>query len=355
MNKNALLAKEFIQKSKDYTSDLSIGEIDDKHKHILAAAYKEYEDQEKWQNFRNWSGQSDQLSPLDLRVEFLRNKVTSRKVLKFLYVKIFRRLVQKFQWSTMLDDYHAIQMIGGEDLLKENPISQTPNFGNYCLINNVEINQRWARYIYLLKRILAEDLVKKNSIWVDIGPFYGGLQGLVKKYVPESKIILVDFHHQLCRSYIYLKNLYPDTVHIFPDDVIKYKNLKSLPSSSIMYVPVSYYHLIENEKVDLASNFFSLGEMRRLHFENYIYSNLFKTASSKYLVNRFVSSPFFEKTYDTDLTLLDYLDSDSKISYFDIFPIHHYAIYNREVFGTKGFRNVSSPYFELIIKQKSSK
>ncbi len=350
-----MLAKEFIKKSKDYTSDLSINEIDDKHKHILVAAYKEYEDQEKWQNFRNWSAQNDQLSPLDFRVEFLRKKVTLKKTLKFLYVKIFRRLVQKFQWSTMLDDYHVIQMIGGEDLLKENPVSQTPNFGNYCLIGNVEINQRWARYIYLLKRILTEDLVKKDSIWVDVGPFYGGLQGLVKKYVPDSKIILVDFHHQLCRSYIYLKNLYPDAAHIFPDDVIKYKNLKGLPSGSIMYVPVSYYHLIENGKVDLASNFFSLGEMRRLHFENYISSNLFKIASSKYLVNRFVSSPFFEKTYDTDITVMDYFDYDSHVSYFDMFPMHHYTILKREVLGTKGFRNVSSPYFELIIKKNKSR
>jgi hypothetical protein len=203
-----------------------------------------------------------------------------------------------------------------------------------------------------LKRILIEDLVKKDSIWVDIGSFYGGLQGLVKKYVPDSKIVLVDFHHQLCRSYIYLKTLFPDAVHIFPNDVKKYKNLKNLPSGSIMYVPVTYYHLIANGKVDLVSNFFSLGEMRRLFFKKYINSQLFKKASSKFLVNRFVSSPFFEKTYDTDITILDYVDANSKVTYFDVFPLHHYAIYNREVLGTKAFRNVSSSYFELIIKVK---
>jgi hypothetical protein len=72
------------------------------------------------------------------------------------------------------------------------------------------------------------------------------------------------------------------------------------------------------------------------------------------LVNRFVSSPFFEKTYDTDITVMDYIDYDSQVSYFDMFPMHHYAIYNRDVLGAKGFRNVSSPYFELIIKKDKS-
>jgi putative sugar O-methyltransferase len=352
LNANISLANEFIKNSKDYKSDLSINEIDNKHRQIITAAYKEFEDQENWQNFRNWSQQNDCLSPLDFRVVFFRKKVTFKKTLMFFYMLIFNRLVRKFQWATMFDDYHAIELIGGGSLLKENPISKTPNSGNYCLINNVEINQRWARYIYLLKRILIEDLVKKDSIWVDIGSFYGGLQGLVKKYVPDSKIVLVDFHHQLCRSYIYLKTLFPDAVHIFPNDVKKYKNLKNLPSGSIMYVPVTYYHLIANGKVDLVSNFFSLGEMRRLFFKKYINSQLFKKASSKFLVNRFVSSPFFEKTYDTDITILDYVDANSKVTYFDVFPLHHYAIYNREVLGTKAFRNVSSSYFELIIKVK---
>ena len=56
----------------------------------------------------------------------------------------------------------------------------------------------------------------------------------------------------------------------------------------IQGLKIDYYqyltYKIENGKVDLASNFFSLGEMRRLHFENYTSSKLFKMASSKYLV-----------------------------------------------------------------------
>ena len=40
-----------------------------------------------------------------------------------------------------------------------------------------------------------------------------------------------------------------------------------------------------------------------------------------YLVNRFVSAPFFEKTFDSDLSILDYLKSEKSPDYFDIFPI----------------------------------
>ena len=46
-----------------------------------------------------------------------------------------------------------------------------------------------------------------NKIWIDVGSYYGGVAGLVKKYFPEIRIILVDFHHQLCRSYLYLSEL----------------------------------------------------------------------------------------------------------------------------------------------------
>jgi hypothetical protein len=70
LNANISLANEFIKNSKDYKSDLSINEIDNKHRQIITAAYKEFEDQENWQNFRNWSQQNDCLSPLDFRVVF---------------------------------------------------------------------------------------------------------------------------------------------------------------------------------------------------------------------------------------------------------------------------------------------
>ena len=36
-------------------------------------------------------------------------------------------------------------------------------------------------------------------------------------------------------------------------------------------------------------------------------SEYYRDSDYLYLINRFVSSPFFEKTYDSDLNILDYL------------------------------------------------
>ena len=71
------------------------------------------------------------------------------------------------------------------------------------------------------------------------------------------------------------------------------------------------------------------------------------------MVNRYVSAPFFDKTYDSDLTVLDYVNNSRKITYFDVFPMTHYLITKRKLFGESRFRNVSSNYFELISSKKS--
>lgn len=348
------LAKEFIKNAPDFEKDLVIDDIDDKHKKIVSNAYTQTNlNAAFWKNFRNWSGQGDGLTPKDFFVDVIGNNKSLINTAKFFYAKIFRRLQERFYWATLRDDVELIKKIGAENILKENPVSRSPNPGKYCIVDGFEINQRWARYVYLTKRILENNLLGRSGVWVDVGPFYGGLQGLLKRYIPNSRIVLVDFHHQLCRSYIYLKTLYPDATHIFPNQVIQYTNLESLPENSILYVPVSSYELIKDSKVDLVTNFFSLGEMRRSHFRNYMTSGLFMNAKNVFLVNRFVSAPFFEKTYDSDLNVIDYLSDKRKVAYFDVFPMHHYQLIDREILNHKEFRNTSSSYFELLSKSNT--
>ena len=66
--------------------------------------------------------------------------------------------------------------------------------------------------------------------------------------------------------------------------------------------------------------------MRKQIFLEYMNSNAFKNLDIAFLVNRFVSSPFFEKTYDSDLNIMDYSNSGRNLSYFDIFPIHNFFL-----------------------------
>jgi putative sugar O-methyltransferase len=353
MNNNFnFLAHEFILNSPKFEADLSIQEIDTKHQGIVGNAYKKMNEKKFWENFRNWSEQSDGIAPVDFFVDVFGPRASFRNIARYIYTKIFLRQQEKFYLSSLRDDLEAIKKIGGKKFFVENKVSDTPGGSRYCLIDGIQINLRWARYIYLLSRIINNNLIADGDIWVDVGPFYGGLQGLVKKYLPNCRMVLVDFHHQLCRSYIYLKTIHPDSEHIFPKDVSKYKNLNDLPKNSFLYVPVSEFSTISNSAdVDFVSNFVSLGEMRREHFNTYMTSQLFTRSKFMYLVNRFVSAPFFEKTYDSDITFLDYLNVNRKIQYFDIFPIHHYLLMNRTVLGSLSYRNISSSYFEIISKQ----
>ena len=70
------------------------------------------------------------------------------------------------------------------------------------------------------------------------------------------------------------------------------------------------------------------------------------------MVNRFVSAPFFEPTYDNDLNIFDYIKRNFKITYFDVFPIHHYKNVYRKVLNKSSYRPISSPYFEQIMINK---
>jgi len=174
------------------------------------------------------------------------------------------------------------------------------------------------------------------------------LQGLVYKYRPESICIMVDFHHQLCRSYMYLKQQYPDANHVFPSQVDDFFSTERQAHGSFVYLPVQRFDLISSRQAALVSNFFSLGEMRREFFTSYWQSPLFKNAKCQYLVNRFISAPYFEPTYDSDITVADYLNGAREKQYFDVFPMHHFLQIKRKLFGRKVPRNTSSSYFELV-------
>jgi putative sugar O-methyltransferase len=353
INNLELLAEKFIQHSPDFYSDMSISDVDKKHQGIVFSAYQEAKkNKNSWGSFRNWSGQSDGLSPVYLSFDLCKKNGYLKTLIRFFYVKLFKSSEDKCFRSTLEDDLQIMKQIGADRLLAENPASGTLGANSYCMIEGFAINQRWARYIYLLKRILDLNLISNDEIWVDIGSFYGGLQGLVKKYNPDVKIVMVDFHHQLCRSYIYLCSLYPDATHILPNQLNDFINLENLPKGAIVYVPVSSYDKIQSARVQLTSNFFSFGEMRRQHFLNYMNSELFTKAKKTYLVNRFVSAPFFEKTYDSDLNVFDYISDQKIVEYFDIFPMHHYQLIKRNILGGNFFRNTSSSYFELIAQSK---
>jgi putative sugar O-methyltransferase len=350
------LADYFIRHSPGFDRDLELSEIDNKHTEILKSAYQIIRSGQAFgrRNFRSWAGQSDLGVPAQINARTIQAQGLPRTLLRYAYRKLFKRRDDAFLLATLLDDMAAIKQLGGAELLAENPVDATPGVVDFYCIEGTSINLRWLRYLYLARRILGPGFLPRGGVWVDVGSYYGGLQGLVRKYHSTARLVLVDFHHQLCRSFIYLSQLFPDARHIAPAQLREYPSVQAIPEGGIMYVPVSDYALLKDETVDLVTNFFSLGEMRREFFRSYVTSPLFTQARKAYLVNRFVSAPYFDKTYDTDVALPDYLSTTRQIEYLDVFPIHHYLLVRRAVFGLEGFRNASSPYFEMITSPAGS-
>ena len=337
------LSATFLASSPSVESDSIIHDLDEKHKRIVSSAVMNLRFLDST-NFRNWSEQSDLGAP----AQFSLASGLFLGVIRPAYVKLFRRAREREVLRAFMDDLKIIDEIGAHELLRHNPVRETPGVTHFFDYKGLSVNYRWLRYIYLLKRITDMGIINHGGIWVDIGSYYGGLQGLVHKYSPKARVVLVDFHHQLCRSYIYLSMVHPNANHILPDMIKSFPSLIDVPEGSFIYVPVTDFGLISNESVDLVTNFFSFGEMKRNTFLNYFNSRLIRDSRILYLVNRFVSSPFFEPTYDSDLTVLDYLTSHRITTYFDVFPIHHYYLHYREIFGSAAARNTSSSYFEYV-------
>ena len=351
-NSSPELADFFIKNSSTFFNDRQIQTLDEKHRKIINSAYELIDAKEAFseENFRNWSGQTDLSTPVQLNAANLKAEGLLKYLAVYLLKKIFLHRSESLKYSSLLDDFYLVCRQSGLDFIEENPVSKTPGVSNSFRYKGCHVNFRWLRYLYLSNRILKFSGLGDEFTWIDVGTYYGGLQGLVRKYRPEAKIILVDFNHQLCRSFIYLSKLFPDSTHVMPDSLHSSLTETEIPKGSFVYVPVECYDKLKGLKADLYSNFFSFGEMPEDVLGDYLSSDTFKNAKFLYLVNRVASSPDFEQIYDNQTTILDYQLEKRNVEYFDLFPIHHYNVFRRELFGRKAPRNYSSNYFEALLK-----
>lgn len=346
---NLQLSEEFISNTDNFFSE-NYDDIDSKHNKIIKKFYSEIEKNKNYfeKYLRNWSMQEDHSCPPQLSVLKIKN-LGLYNVLRFYLLRKIYNIINYEHERAFFDDLHILRLNCDRNILEKNPVHLTPGCNNfYESKDNLITNYRWNRYLYIGERIISNKLLENKDIWIDIGPYYGGLQSIVKKEYPKINMVLVDFKHQLCRSYIFLKQLFKNSNHIFPNHLNE-DYFNSNLENCIIYVPVEKYHLLNSVKVKLITNIFSFGEMKENIFKNYLNSDVYKNSKYKYLINRFVSSPFFEKTYENSTNFLDYVNRD-KIKFFDIFPIHHYQSPKRKLFGTIKNRPMSSPYFELLLE-----
>ena len=349
---NIKLINEFISSCSNFWNE-DISEIDNKHFNIVSQFEKTYKKNiEKFsREIIDWEAHSDNGSPFQITFHHLKKTNLSTIVKNSLKEILKILLSRQYDKQSFLDDVDIIKKTGGYKLLKEFPAHLSDLRQNvYFLEKNVSATYRWLRYIYISNIIINKKLLHNNEIWVDIGSYYGGVQSILKSKYQNTTFFLVDFNHQLCRSYVYLKNIYPEVNHILPDTINHIKDINSIEKGSIVYLKVKDFQKINSLKVNLITNFFSFGEMKRNTFYSYFNSDIINNANILYLINRFVSSPFFEKTYDSDLNIFDYLNEKFSNDYFDIFPMHHYYKFRRKLFNRMSNRPISSPYFEMILK-----
>jgi putative sugar O-methyltransferase len=303
-------------------------------------------------HIRTWSRQDDMGVPIQLRrlgnfdMFFLQNLFRFiRQLLPKQWLKIY------FQKSALLDDLEIILNKEFDEILKSNPINNTPFVRDIYSYKQFKFNSRYLRYVYITGQIIKYGLLEKDKsqIHVDIGNFYGGLQALLKRFFPQTTFISVELPHQLYRSYLFHEEMFPSVdKFVGLQEFRKFVSNNDRQPSFVYLLPQNFDDIGSLEKIDLLTNFLSFGEMSDENFQSYFKSATMEKTKKFYFVNRFISSPSIDPTFDSKIHLPNYLLKGRQVRLLDIFPIHHYMITYRRLLGKNGFRNASSPQFELI-------
>ena len=178
-----------------------------------------------------------------------------------------------------------------------------------------------------LNGLIDKDLISQIKSVLDLGGCYGGYISLLAKDNPNRSYILVDLGENIPLAAYYLSQNHP----LMKIKILNNENDKFVPEiNSFTLIPAHLFRLIKDEKVDLLCNFVSLAEMSRLHFEEYINSNIYKNSKILHLVNRFVSSPIFSRGSNphtwlkSTQNLTNYKLENRENKFFDVFPLYHF-------------------------------
>lgn len=303
-------------------------------------------------HIRTWSMQDDMGVPvqfrrlLDLDTFFFENLFRYLRSLNPL-----RFLSSYFQRAALLDDLQIVQESGASSILLANPVDKTPHVRDVYRRGPYKFNARYLRYIYISSQIRKYNLLseEKSQIHLDIGNFYGGLQALLKQYYPKTTFISVELPHQLFRSYLFHSEVYPETEKIVGlKQFSSYMRITNRKAAFVYLLPQDFDEIGELCEIDLMSNYLSFGEMSNDNFNRYLGSRTIECAKKFHFVNRFISNPRFDPTFEAEIKFPDYLIPGTRTKFLDVFPMHHYAITKRRLLGRKGYRNASSSQFELI-------
>lgn len=234
------------------------------------------------------------------------------------YLRYFRTYTYR-KW--LIDCLLVLKGCGYDDLLKKYPCNPIGNPVTFRY-EGYNYTYRWVKQIYylgLMRRILG-DKIKGNFIALDLGSGWGIFSSLLKQERPASHHILVDFPEMLLLAHYFLGKCFPEAKIAGVKEIRDQEALSRtfIEKYDFVLIPVTFYKNLKGETVDLYTNFASLLEMKREWFDHYLKSAPFLTSKYFYTVNRIISQP----TYDTDITLLDYVRNKPKeVLHFATHPI----------------------------------
>tara|TARA_B100000401_G_scaffold425571_1_gene355387 strand:- start:91 stop:1152 length:1062 start_codon:yes stop_codon:yes gene_type:complete len=350
---------EISKKLWEISLNTNTDELDQKHVSIISSAKKNSFNKVK-RNYRSWEMQSDHEVPFQFNFFSLRSYGLT-KYLRYLLATLKNDFIYGTnKCSSFFDDIEIIKLLNGFDILEKCPVHKSPgNTIAFFLNKNISANLRWLRYIYFAS-ILRKycHFENKSPIILDIGSYYGGFQYVTKNIFSNSKHILVDFPHQLARSALFLGESFPNAkIYSIHDNnsLNEFFHNESIQDYDFLLLTTDYYHKFSDiysfSDLDLLTNFYSLGEMTKNDFKKYLNSKILINAKQIYFCNRFDSSPFYEPTYESKLSILDYLVDGFNIELSQSSGIHNYIMTPRKLFGKKKVRPTSSRYFDLILKK----
>ena len=333
--------------------------IDKKHQSITNDA-KKIKFEKFLKKYRNWHRHDDIGSPYQFNFYSLKKHGFLNFLKYTLQVNFFNfpYTSTSKQRNFFFDDLEIIKLINSYDILVNCPVHQSP--GNniaYFINKDISANVRWLRYIYFtgVLRNYFKDIENPKFI-VDIGSFYGGFQYVMKKTFSKSKNVLVDFPHQLARSAIFLTKAFPESkiFAIYNQQTLNQYYENANKDYDFLFITNEKFNEFSErfdftlQKIDLVTNFASLGEMNKESFKMYIDSKIMNNSKTTYFYNRYDSSPFYEKTFQEKTTIFDYLLKNHKVVLNRNSGIHAYQMPLRKLFGQKKSRPISSGYFDLI-------
>lgn len=257
------------------------------------------------------------------------------------------------------DTFQVLEAEHALDLLGRHPAAGTPGAPFTYSIKGYSFNLRWARHIYfhnLLQKHLGGEIRKrKRFISMDIGSSYGIFSSIFTAEYPNSTQVLVDFPDQHLLAYYYIAKTFPEARIGTLSDLLTQQTItrEFLEQFDFVLAPVATYEMFAANSVDMVTNFFSFGEMRREWFMGYIQGKAFQTAEFFFTSNRIESAPRLEPTYDSDLTILDYPLADYQRLLFGVFPLYTYHI-RKKFFLDYEKLPFSSQNFDFIGRKHSN-